>query len=160
MLMGVLVICVGIYILYRMRTGIPLMKFKEFKARLRRAWKVTLEEWKSESEEEKLSSIEAWLEVRDAAVPDSVVGEYEVKKDGATYKLAFQKDVFQKYKNGEKQAVGKWYIVKGEIYLINEDGKDIVRINPDKSITYIAMIDDGKRIYAPKEIQTTFKKIK
>ena len=25
------------------------MKFKEFKARLRRAWKVTLEEWKSES---------------------------------------------------------------------------------------------------------------
>ena len=93
---------------------------------------------------------------------DSVAGEYEYKyPNGTTHKQVFQKDVFQMYKNGEKQAVGKWSIVDGEIHAKYDSGYvRIYRINKDKSYTSIASISGGKRTDKTKEEQWTYKKIK
>ena len=94
---------------------------------------------------------------------EKVLGEYEFKEDGMTFKYVYREnDVKGYYVNGKKIAEYKWTIVNGEIHTINVDGSiDVVRINKDDSITQIAWIIDGKRTDIPKENEVwTYKKIK
>jgi len=96
------------------------------------------------------------------ALRDSVVGEYELKEDGDTFKFVLlENGVFQWEEDGEKGDEHKWTIANTEIHVKYPDGdKDVWRINKDTSITNIASIRDGKRIDVPKESQSTLKKIK
>ena len=94
-----------------------------------------------------------------------VVGEYERKTDsGYTKRLVFlDNGVFEGYGNGKKREGGKWAICKGvEIHITNPDGDIIVsRINKDRSLTVIVLIDEnGKREDFSREQQETYKKIK
>jgi hypothetical protein len=94
-----------------------------------------------------------------------VVGEYERKTDsGYTKRLVFlDNGVFEGYGNGKKREGGKWAISKGgEIHITNPDGDIIVsRINKDRSLTVIVLIDEnGKREDFSREQQETYKKIK
>ena len=96
------------------------------------------------------------------ALRDSVVGEYEGKDDGDTIVVVFlENGIIEGYVNGKKEEEHKWTIVNREIHFDNEDGSTgVLRINKDKSITYIADIEDGKRTDLTREEQETYKKIK
>ena len=98
------------------------------------------------------------------ALRDSVVGEYEYKhRSGTISKVVFlEKDIVEFYLNDKKQEDAKWSIVKGEIHVKYPSGYiQVYRINKDKSITMIAIIDgDAKREDWPKERQSTSIKIK
>ena len=91
---------------------------------------------------------------------EKVVGTYEAKKDGNTYKFVLlDNGVFEAYDGVEKEE-GKWKIVDRGIHVSNEDGeKDIWIKNKDKSITRIEGIREGKRTVYSKEDKWTFKKI-
>ncbi len=96
------------------------------------------------------------------ALRDSVVGEYEYKSvDGFTRKLVFlENGVYEWYVNGRKQTKRKWSIVDGETHVKFGSGRfEVWRINPDESITGVAIIRGGKRTDLTKEHQLTFKKI-
>ena len=101
-------------------------------------------------------------EQKQKALRDSVVGEYEGKGDGNTFKYVYlENGVYEHYNNGKKDAETTWSIVDGETHVKSSSGFIYVhRINTDKSITYIAKIVDGKRIDASKHHQSTYKKIK
>ena len=106
---------------------------------------------------------ELTLEEKQKALRDSVVGGHEhVYKEGGTQKWVFLEDgVYEWYEDGKKQLEDKWSISNGEIHAaIGSKVIAVWRINPDKSITWIAEIQGGKRTDRPKEHQTTFKKIK
>ena len=93
----------------------------------------------------------------------SVAGEYEHKDDGTTYKLVLlENGIWEVYTNGKKEgSVYKWSIVKEEIHVKYDSvGIQVYRINKDKSITFIADIEDGKRTDYLKNRQRTWKKIK
>ena len=92
-----------------------------------------------------------------------VVGEYERKDDGDTFKWVFLENGHIKlYSDGEKADESIWIIVNKEIHIRAKHGSGILvfRINKDRSITEIAFIDDGKREELPKEDQMTLKRIK
>jgi len=95
-----------------------------------------------------------------------VVGEYEFKNDGGSGGLILlENGNSEAYYNGKKvEEEGKWGISKeGELHVGDRAGIQLLffRINNDSSITAIArMSKDGKREEAPKEYQSTFKKIK
>ena len=92
-----------------------------------------------------------------------VLGEYELKSiDGTTFKFVFLVNGIEEvYRNGKKLIEHKWSIVDGEIHVKYDSGLiNILRINADKSISIIAIIEDGKRTDYSKEDQSTFKKIK
>jgi len=93
---------------------------------------------------------------------DSVVGEYELKHNGHTIKIfCLENGVCERYENNSKKlGEDKWLIVNKEIHIKYDDMIGVFRINPDKSITYIADIVDGKRKDLTKDKQFTFKKIK
>ena len=94
---------------------------------------------------------------------EKVVGTYEGKKYGLTYRVVLlEYGICEKYFNGKKLAAhGKWKIVEGQIHIDGRGNIEVYRINSDKSITSIATINkDGKRIDFPKEGQMTLKKIK
>ena len=94
---------------------------------------------------------------------DSVVGEYERKRkyrvtEGAVF---LENGVWEYYLHGNKRRGDKWSIVDGEIHVINNSGGiEVWRINPDKSITLIAGVVEGKRTDSPKEYQFNYKRIK
>ena len=88
------------------------------------------------------------LEQKQKAFRDSVVGEYEFKReDGDTLKrVLLDTGIVEWYRNGRKGFEYKWSIVNEEIHVIDDFGLIVVwRINKDKSITEIAYIRDGKR---------------
>ena len=95
-----------------------------------------------------------------------VVGEYEFKNDGGSGGLILlENGNSEAYYNGKKvEEEGKWGISKeGELHVGDRAGIQLLifRINNDSSITAIArMSKDGKREEAPKDYQSTFKKIK
>ena len=96
---------------------------------------------------------------------EKVVGTYEIKEGGETYRAVFLANGFvEDYENGKKlENKSKWKIAKGELHVIHDSGYIVVRrINPDKSITSIATIRDGKRTDIPEEgwKDRTYKKIK
>ena len=106
---------------------------------------------------------ELTAEEKQKALRDSVIGGHEhVYKEGGTQKWVFLEDgVYEWYEDGKKQLEDKWSISNGEIHAaIGSKVIAVWRINPDKSITWIAEIQGGKRTDRPKEHQTTFKKIK
>ena len=98
-----------------------------------------------------ISSGKTELTAEEKALRDSVVGEYEYECKEESFDTVLEtmrvftyKDVFlengirEHYINGKKEEADfKWSIVDGKIH--------IHRINPDKSITAIAHIEDGKR---------------
>ena len=102
--------------------------------------------------------------VEELTPEEKVVGTYEVKKDGNTLRMVvLENGVMESYENSKKrEAEAKWTIINGEIHLEVKDGYTVVlRINKDKSITNIAIIDKGgEREDTPKENQQTAKKIK
>jgi len=101
--------------------------------------------------------------VKELILEEKVVGEYESKLYGNTYKQVFlENGVYEWHQNGKKvETEYTWSIVDGEIHLKYGEGIIIIfRINPDKSITMIAEILDSKREEKPKEDQQTYKKIK
>ena len=95
---------------------------------------------------------------------EKVVGTYEIKEGGETYRAVFLANGFvEDYENGKKlENKSKWKIAKGELHVT--DGSSTIsaaRINKDGSITHIAYINkDGKREDVPKDNQTTLKRIK
>ena len=102
-------------------------------------------------------------EQKQKALRDSVVGEYESKyENGDTFKHVYlENGVYEFYSNGKKQVELKWSIIDGEIHVeYSSGGIDIYRINPDKSITSFAGIENGKRKDIPKEFQNIKIKIK
>ena len=94
---------------------------------------------------------------------EDIVGEYEITIDGTTMREVFlENGIVESYGNGKLTAEGKWKIVDGEIHVKDDDSVSIAvyRINTDKSITWIADIDDGKRTELSNRHQATYKKIK
>ena len=108
--------------------------------------------------------------VKELTLEEKVVGEYEAKLYGNTYKQVFlENGVYEWHQNGKKVEIEyTWSIVDGEIHLkydaVAWQKITVQRINPDKSITMIAEIlqmqDSRKREEKPKEDQVTYKKIK
>jgi len=105
------------------------------------------------------------------ALRDSVLGEYEYTyDDGGKDKWVFlENGTIDSYSYDKLTSrlsyvmvnIYEWSIVDGEIHLKQDDREiNVLRINADKSITWIAMIEDGKRKDYPKETQSTRKKIK
>ena len=92
---------------------------------------------------------------------NKVVGTYELKKGGYTYKGIFQDNGVQEdYVNNKKAGYNKWKIVKEEVHIDQGSYVTVYKINPDGSLTSIYRIKNGKRESFPKEKQFTFKKIK
>ena len=106
--------------------------------------------------------------VKELTLEEKVVGEYEqrvvtpLSNRTVSMKLSFLANgVCELYSNGKKTYEFKWEIVDGEIHNIFPSGlRSVLRINKDTSITEIANMDNGKRIDRPKEVQSTYKKIK
>ena len=94
---------------------------------------------------------------------ESIPGTYEDKIDGVTFRLALTKNgIVETYLNSKKQEEeGNWRIVVGEIHIDRTGSTTVYKINPDGSITEIAMIDrDGKQEDIPKDKQLTLIKVK
>ena len=72
-------------------------------------------------------------EQKQKALRDSVVGEYERKPNGDTYKDVYlENGIAEWYVNGKKQVEGKWSIANGEIHVKYDSGEVYVcRINPE-----------------------------
>ena len=88
-----------------------------------------------------------------------VVGEYQSKYNGSTLKYVFlENGIGEWFLDGKKEQEYKWAIVNGAIHA-EDDDIYIYRINDDLSITYIAIIRDGKRDDSIKFADITFKKI-
>ena len=102
----------------------------------------------------------------------SVTGTYERNIDGDAHKLVFlENGVRESYLNGKKVNERKWSIVNGELHVyadslvyvwsikihaISLDGKPMHWIPNYQSITWIAVIKDGKRTDTPIEKQYTY----
>ena len=110
------------------------------------------------------------LTAEEEALRDSVVGTYEIKKHGYTFKYVLLKSgAFEGYridgKAVEQTFDSEWEIVDGEIHVWAVSIRQIVyEVNEDGSITYVADIwkdgQDKKRIDLPKDEQATYKKTK
>ena len=102
--------------------------------------------------------------VKELTLEEKVVGTYEFKVDGDTFKVVLlENGNGELYGDGQKVSEAEWKISEeGEMHAIDGSGLITVhRINKDGSITNIAMIDkDKKRTDWPKEDQWILKKIK
>ena len=96
------------------------------------------------------------------AEEEKAVGTYEYRDEITLRTVLLENGVSEAYRNGKKLDDDKWSISKdGELHIANKDGDIAVcSINKDKSITIIALIEDGKRTDFPKDKQMTLKKIK
>ena len=88
-----------------------------------------------------------------------VVGEYQSKYDVTLKYVFLENGIGEWFLDGKKEQEYKWAIVNGEINA-EDDNTYVYRINKDLSITYIAIIRDGKRDNSLKFANITFKKIK
>ncbi|HAN07896.1 MAG TPA: hypothetical protein DCP89_05295 [Acidimicrobiaceae bacterium] len=90
-----------------------------------------------------------------------VVGEYQSKFNGHTLKYVFMKNgAGAWFLDGKKEQAYSWAVVNGEIQYEDDDDIYVYSINDDLSITYIAIIRDGKRDDSIKFADITFKKTK
>ena len=94
---------------------------------------------------------------------NDVVGTYERKEGDAAYSLIFRGNGgVEEYENGKLTVEAKWTIKSGEIelFLILNGNKNYYKIEPDFSLTLIAVeiLGGQKEAWEGKEI--TFKKIK
>ena len=101
-------------------------------------------------------------QARELTLEGKVVGTYEGKKDGFTFRVVLlENGIVEFYNNGEKEEDdGKWKIIDGELHANDGISVGVLRKNKDNSITYIARIKDSKREEVPKEYQVPLKKIK
>ena len=102
------------------------------------------------------------LTSEDKALRDSVVGKYEYKYiNGDTIKwVSLGNGVSEHYINGKKVLNGKWSTENTEIHIIIDSGYiQVYRVNKDKSITWIAEREDGKRKDTINKYQYTYKNI-
>ena len=108
---------------------------------------------------------------KELTLREKVIGTYEHKEDGergesavvGLHKLVFlENGVCEWYLNGKKGEEAKWSISKeGELHVTDGSSSlDVVRINKDGSITFIADIRNGERDDYAIEDQGTLKKIK
>jgi len=106
---------------------------------------------------------ELTAEEKQKALRDSVVGEYEWKKEsGLTLKWVFLANGDLKSTmniSGESHEI-KWKIMNREIHTYDRGFIGVYRINADKSITCFAKIIGEKRFDLRIGSQNTFKKIK
>ena len=103
--------------------------------------------------------------IKELTIEEKIVGVYELKDGSNIYKAEFfNSGEVAHYLNGEKtKEKYEWKIIDKELHVTDAVGNDtqIFKVNPDKSLTHFAEIDnDGKRTVHPKEDQTTAKKIK
>ena len=96
------------------------------------------------------------------SVEEEVVGTYEAKDRGDTYGVVFlDNGVIETYNNGQRDSEElKWNIVSKEVnvkYTDNDVG--VFRINPDRSLTAIAQVKEGKRKDISRKLQLTYIKI-
>ena len=96
---------------------------------------------------------------------DKVVGTYDAGSgEYANVLVVLENGVAEEHKRGKKVEQFNWKIIDGAIHLqslkATDDFVQVLRINPDGSITWIANIEDGERTDFPKEDQMTVKKIK
>ena len=96
---------------------------------------------------------------------EDVVGTYELKIGTVTNKNIFlDNGTIEYYANGENQySKRKWSIVGKDIHIDTGNPIGIVqihRLNPDNSMTVIAVLIGGERRELPKNNQHTFNKIK
>ena len=92
-----------------------------------------------------------------------VIGTYELKRGERNVRLALLEDgVAQYHFNGEKQEEElKWSVIGKEAYIEYENNNiEVLRINPDSTLTHIAYIDNGKRLETSEEEQSTYQKTK
>ena len=92
-----------------------------------------------------------------------VIGTYELKRGERNVRLALLEDgVAQYHFNGEKQEEElKWSVIGKEAYIEYENNNiEVLRINPDGTLTHIAYIDNGKRLETSEEEQSTYQKTK
>ena len=83
--------------------------------------------------------------------PKDIVGTYERKSGTDTFKMAFlDNGTAEYYKNADKRNESKWSILGKELQIIYSDSENRYTINPDNSLTFIAIIKDGKRRDLPK----------
>ena len=106
------------------------------------------------------------------AEEEKVVGTYEFKEDGDTFKgVILENGTVEGYKNGKKQEEDyKWSLSKVnkdgvltaiELHVEYKDGIVVFRINKDGSLTAIGHFTrGGEREDVPKDKQITAKKIK
>ena len=101
-------------------------------------------------------------ESRRTAEEMKVVGSYEAKADEITLKLVFLENRGMVFYVDEKKDFGTWKIAGKEVHGLGEvnDSIGVFKIEPNGDLTAIARIKDGKREEGPKEVRTTFKKIK
>jgi len=92
---------------------------------------------------------------------DKVVGTYEHKKGGYTFKWVFLENGIIETTAFAKTDGGTWKMVGNEVH-VAEEGKSIAvfKIEPNGDLTLIAEIIRTKRKDIPKEEQTTIKKLK
>ena len=120
----------------------------------------------------------ATLTPEEKALRDSVVGEYELNKDGHTAKFAFLANgIVESYENGKKAEdvmETVWKIENGELHMIStvmfwEPNSNIKStwpifavciIESNGDLTFISIVEDGKREDIPKDKQITLKIIK
>ena len=90
----------------------------------------------------------------------SVAGEYKIMETGRLVLL--ENGVLEAYENDKKEDKEcKWKLVDGEILIIDGSGSiGVFSINKDGSITFIAIIRDGKQDDSIKFANITYKKIK
>ena len=96
------------------------------------------------------------------------IGAGRLKRDATSRIVLQEMGVFEAYQDfpGPKgvfhsKGKGKWKVIGKEVHSIKGSGNvEILRINSNWSLTYIADIKEGSRIDLPKEQQITTKKIK
>ena len=92
-----------------------------------------------------------------------IIGTYELKRGERIVRLdLLEGGVAQYHFNGEKQEEElKWSVIGKEAYVEYENNNiEVLRINPDSTLTHIAYIDNGKRLETSEEEQSTYQKIK
>ena len=95
------------------------------------------------------------------SLKEKVANTYEAKIDGDAIRMVLQDTgVVDEYVNDKPGIKYKWEIMGKEVHIEdNYGGVTITRINADRSLTVIAVINDGKREEVSRDNQITFKKI-
>ena len=91
---------------------------------------------------------------------DSAGGTYMSSDETGVRLVLLYNGIAEVYANGEKEEVAKWEKIGKEVYIvaIDDGGVGIFSINPDGSLTYIAVIKDGKRENLSKDKQVIWEK--
>ena len=100
--------------------------------------------------------------VKKLTLEEKVVGAYKSDIDGSVHRhILLEHSRYNEYINGKIQLnESVWKLVNGEIHIIGEYSAEVWRINPDRSITVVAEVADGKRTDLPKDKQITYERIK